>query len=65
MDFLTFLNLLENTIENIDVHGRENVSRIAGIYQAIDNMRYQLTSKEEDDGRQVDIGTDSSNDSKQ
>lgn len=65
MEFITFLNVLDNTLDNIEVHGRENVDRMAGIFRAIDNMRYQLTSEGEDDGRQVDIGTDSSNDSKQ
>lgn len=65
MDFLTFLDMLENTLDNISVSGRGNAERVTGIYHAIDNMRYQLTAKEEDDGRQVDIGTDASNDSKQ
>ena len=69
MNFLQFLNTLENTLENISIRGRDDLERVGGICAAIDQMRHSILNphkKEggEEDGRQSDIGTDSGNDSK-
>lgn len=59
MDFQTFLNLLENTLEEIRVAGRQDTERMFSIYQAIDRMRGQIAKGGEQDGRQVDKPADS------
>ena len=71
MGFLDFLNTLENTLDGIDVHGKENVNKLNACFFAIDDMRESILSSikselkkpdgGEDNGRQADIGTDSSN----
>ena len=70
MNFLQFLNTLENTLENISIRGRDDLERMGGIYAAIDQMRQSLLVSDrkeggEKNGRQSDIGTDTSNVSKQ
>ena len=58
MDFLQFLNTLENTLNQITVHGRPNIERMAGIFMAIDKQRSSIMESMqkdgEEDGRQVD-----------
>lgn len=61
MDFLTFLNKLETTLNKVRVSGREDLSRILGTLQAIDEMRDSLEKVVKENGRQADIGTDSGN----
>lgn len=65
MNFLQFLNILDNTLEHISVRGREDLERMGGIYSAIDKMKEQCISKGGDDsGRQNNSGADPCNDSK-
>lgn len=63
MDFMEFLNVLENTLEKIEVRGRANINRMMGCFQAIDRQRAYVAQGGEVDGRQTDIGVDPSNDS--
>lgn len=69
MDYLQFLNTLENTLERMSVRGRDDAERIVGIFNAIDQQRQMIISSMnkggEESGRQVDKRTDSGNDSKQ
>lgn len=71
MDYLQFLNTLENTLDNISVCGKENVLRMTSIYEAIDTNRTAILQSEkqmikkdgEGNGRQSDNGTVTSLDS--
>lgn len=63
MDFIQFLDTLELTLDEIEVHGKSNLIKMLGSMQAIDKMRIQIKEGGEVDGRQTDIGTDSGNDS--
>ena len=66
MNILDFLNKLENTLEEIEVKGRNNHDRLMGCFIAIDQLRQALlnaTKDGEENGRQTDIPTDGSNDS--
>lgn len=63
MDFIQFLDTLELTLDEIEVHGKSNLIKMLGSMQAIDKMRIQIEEGGEVDGRQTDIGTDSGNDS--
>ena len=63
MDILRFLDILENTLNSIDVKGRDNLNRMVGCLMAIDKMREAMRKEETANGRQSDIGTDGGNDS--
>ena len=63
MDFIQFLDTLELTLDEIEVHGKSNLIKMLGSMQAIDKMRIQIEEGGEVNGRQTDIGTDSGNDS--
>lgn len=63
MDFIQFLDTLELTLDEIEVHGKSNLIKMLGSMQAIDKMRIQIKEGGEVNGRQTDIGTDSGNDS--
>ena len=64
MDIIQFLDTLANTLEQIEVKGRENHNRLMGCFIAIDQMKYAISKKDgEGDGRQVDIPTDGSDNS--
>lgn len=68
MDWNVWLNTLENTLEQIDVKGRENHDYLVGCFIAIDKAREALAMEQqmkqnkggEDDGRQADIGLNAS-----
>ena len=75
MSFFQFLDALENTLDSIEVKGKENVERLLGCLNAIDDMRNSLYRSMEQEvakktepvnggdevGRQSDIGADTSN----
>lgn len=63
MDIIQFLDTLELTLEEIEVHGKSNMIKMLGCMQAIDKMRTQMAHGGEMNGRQTDIGTESGNDS--
>lgn len=60
MDIINFLNMLENTLSDISVKGKDNVDKLMGCFIAIDRTRAQLIKESEENGRQVDNGTESS-----
>ena len=78
MNIFEFLSRMENTLSNISVRGKEDVQSMHACLQAIDDYRtFLLTPPKPDekkdekapsqevmeDGRQGNIGTDTSNDS--
>ena len=74
MDFLDFLNGLERTLNQIEIKGKQNMDYMLGCFVNIDKARESyinlIKSKNqpiedgEKDGRQTDIGTDSSDSNK-
>ena len=60
MDFLQFLNTLENTLEQISIRGRDDADRMTGIFMAIDNQRAMILASMkkggDESGRQNDTG---------
>ena len=72
MDFLDFLNGLERTLEEIEVKGRQNHDYLMGCFLMIDKAKdsylaMQRQSQIEDgenNGRQTNIGTDTSDSNK-
>ena len=66
MNLFVFLNKLENTLNDIDVKGKENISKLMGCFLAIEELRQAILSTkdgEKEDGGQVNTGTDTSSDS--
>ena len=42
MDFIDFLSTLSNTLEEIEVHGRNNIDKMYACFFAIDRMKSSL-----------------------
>ena len=79
MNIFEFLSRMENTLSTISVRGKEDIQSMHACLEAIEEYRKFLitppkpddqqnkqaapTQEVMDDGRQSDIGTDTSNDS--
>ena len=62
MDIKMILDVLQNTLDNIKVEGRENIERLLGAMNCVESLREVLSKRESEmNGRQVDSGTDVSN----
>ena len=62
MDIKLLLDVLQNTLDNIKVEGRENIERMLGAMNCVESLRKVLSERESEmNGRQVDSGTDVSN----
>ena len=46
MDWLTFLNALENTLNQIEVKGKENLDCMYGCFIAIDKARQTVLAEQ-------------------
>ena len=60
MDLSQYLIMLGNTLENIEVHGKANLERLLGCINQTELMQKRILGGETD-GRQSDIGADTSN----
>lgn len=77
MGFLEFLNVMENTLNTIEVKGRQNINSLYACLNAIDEMRSSIVASMREEmakkqdvpvggdevGRQSDIGTESGSNS--
>ena len=70
MNIFEFLGRMENTLSEISVRGKADIQAMHACLQAIEDYRAFLLAQQNDskadkevrdDGRQSDIGTDSSN----
>ena len=62
MDIKMILDVLQNTLDNIKVEGRENIERLLGAMNCVESLKKLLSERESEmNGRQVDSGTDVSN----
>ena len=62
MDIKMILDVLQNTLDNIKIEGRENIERMLGAMNCVESLRKVLSERESEmNGRQVDSGTDVSN----
>ena len=73
MDWMAFLTALENTLNEIEVKGKQNNDHLMGCFIAIDRAKEFLMQQPpvekdeggEDNGRQTDIGFNDSNANKE
>ena len=75
MGFIEFLDRLHNTLEEIEVHGKNNIESMYACMRAISEMKESIIQSMQAEmakkqpvggdevGRQSDIGAESSNDS--
>lgn len=62
MDIKMILDVLQNTLDNIKIEGRENIERMLGAMNCVESLKKLLSERESEmNGRQVDSGTDVSN----
>lgn len=62
MDIKMILDVLQNTLDNIKIEGRENIERMLGAMNCVESLKKLLSERESEmNGRQVDSGTDISN----
>jgi len=68
MDWLSFLNAMENTLNEIEVKGKQNMDYLVGCFIAIDKAReivIQQSQGGEENGEQADSATPTGDSSQQ